>query len=399
MKTLPSSFTCAAVLSAGLTFQAIAQSGADTAAEGLAVSQLSTHMGEMAMTAESADLDILDTLRFEPFQQLDQMFFRDDVVYLMRHGPTDWSKLDQPNVAPTDCANQRIMSPEGRENMRDLGALMASNDVLPAQIVVSQWCRNEQTLESLQEGFDSVDPSISESIPVETDGDLNLLLSLQGAKNVTGLRERISTWDGDPERSGPLLVISHYTNIEELTQFRVFEGEILVLDPKRDNQVLGYLRLRSAEPDIGHFADALSSPLYGENHALDMVERYYAALNSRDDELFEGVLSERWFVHGESPSRPMRDVDSYLAEIMTYTDGIPDARFDIESLHYANNVVTVIGTIRGTHSGELFGYAPTGRDVEFGAIAVHRLSDGAIEESWQLPDRLTLLEQIKNPPQ
>jgi phosphohistidine phosphatase SixA len=282
------------------------------------VSQISTHMGEMAMSVEASGArEVRDRLRFEPYQQLVDIFTRGDLVYLMRHGPTDWSRLDEANVAPTDCANQRVMSPEGRASMADLGALMASNGIVPARIVASEWCRNQQTVESLLEGMAGVDPAIAEAMPVETTSDLNLLLSLRGSPDVTPLEVRISAWDGDPERSGPLLVISHYTNIEELTQFRVFEGEILVLDPKRDNLVLGYLRLRSATPDVGHFADALASPLLGRERAFDMVERYYEALNARDDDLFEGVLSERWFVHGESPSRPTRDVESYLDEIGT----------------------------------------------------------------------------------
>ncbi|WP_055087151.1 ester cyclase, partial [Jannaschia donghaensis] len=334
-------------------------------------------------------------LRFEPYQQLVDIFTRNDLVYLMRHGPTDWSKLDEPNVAPTDCANQRIMSPEGRANMVDMGALLASNDIVPARIVVSEWCRNQQTLESLLQGMAEVDPSIPAAMPVETTPDLNLLLSLQGSPDVTPLRDRISAWQGDPERDGPLLIVSHYTNIEELTQFRVFEGEILVLDPKRDNLVLGYLRLKSAAPDVGHFADALASPLLDEERAFDMVERYYSALNARDDDLFEGLLGERWFVHGESPSRTSRDVESYLMEIDTYVAGIPDIQFAIDSLHFADDVVTVIGTLTGTHTGEVFGYPATGRQVEFSAIAVHRLEGGSIVESWQMPDRLTLLEQVR----
>ena len=69
-----------------------------TAAPALAqMMQVSTHMGEMAAEA-SADGALVanegETLRFEPYQMIDEMFFRDDVVFLMRHGPTDWNKLD-----------------------------------------------------------------------------------------------------------------------------------------------------------------------------------------------------------------------------------------------------------------------------------------------------------------
>lgn len=214
--------------------------------------QISTHMGEMGgQLTESTGDSVLETLQFEPWQMLEEMFLRDDVVFLMRHGPTDWSKLDEKGVQPTDCPNQRIMSDEGRAAMRNLGNIMATNDILPSQIVVSQWCRNQQTLDELIAGVAEVDPGMAE-IPIETDPDLNLLLSLNGAPNVVGLRKRVTEWDGD-DRKGPLLLISHFTNIEELTTFTVYEGEILVIDPKRENRVIGYLRLRSASPDVGHF--------------------------------------------------------------------------------------------------------------------------------------------------
>lgn len=218
--------------------------------------QLSTHMGEMQseLVAPGAQRTEPETLRFEPWQMIEEMFTRDDVVYLMRHGPTDWSKLDVKDVAPTDCANQRVMSDQGRIDMRNLGILMAHNDIAPGRIVVSQWCRNQQTLDALLEGIASVNPEMAAELRATalTDDDLNLLLSLQGAPDVTGLRERISAWDGG-DGAGPLLIISHFTNIEELTTYHVYEGETLVLDPGRDNRVIGYFRLRSAGPDVGHF--------------------------------------------------------------------------------------------------------------------------------------------------
>ncbi|MEL6169772.1 MAG: ester cyclase [Pseudomonadota bacterium] len=358
------------------------------------VRQISTHIGEMAVAIDATDAEVDDTLRFEPYQQFEEMFFRDDVVFLMRHGPTDWSKLDEKNVAPTDCANQRVMSDEGADNMRDLGTLFASNGVLPSQIVVSQWCRNQQTLENLLDGFDRVDPSISNDMPVETDGGVNLLLSLQGAPNVVPLEERISNWDGHPDRKGPLLIISHYTNIEEFTQFRVFEGEILVIDPKRDNLVLGYVRLGSAGPDVGHFSEALGSPLLEESEALDMVKRYYAALSSQNPDALRDIVSERWVANGMSPSLGVQTADQFLSEVAQISDGLDDPNFKVEEVYVADNVVTVIGTITGTHTGSVYGIAPTGREISFGGLAVHRVEDGRIVESWQMADRLTLLQQI-----
>lgn len=374
-----------------------AQDAADATSMG-SISQVSTHMGEMSMSADAPAgmAEITDTLRFEPYQLIEEMFFRDDVVFLMRHGPTDWSRLDVKNVVPDDCASQRVMVEEGERAMRDLGTLMAANDIVPSRIVSSEWCRNRQTVDALVEGFARVDPALADAMPVEIDPSLNLLLSLQGAEDTVGLEERISEWEGDPDRSGPLLIVSHYTNIEELTQFRVFEGEILVLDPKRDNKVLGYLRLRSAAPDVGHFADALSSPLLERAQALDMVSRYYEALNANDLELLQSVVAEDWVTRGGSPSMPDQNADGFIEYLSSLSEGLSDVRYEVEDVFLAEDVITVRGTISGRHTGTLYDLPATGREVVFGTIGVHRVENGTIVESWQMADRATLQRLISN---
>lgn len=363
--------------------------------EAVEMRQVSTHLGEMTMHPETGVRGVEDALRFEPFQQFDEMFGRDDVVFVMRHGPTDWSKLDEKGVAPDDCANQRVMVEEGMERMRDLGALLAGGDIVPSQILVSQWCRNQQTVDALLEGMARIDPGIAEEMPVETDPGLNLLLSLQGSRDVTGLKARVTSWDGHPSRPGPLLIVTHYTNIEEMTQFRVFEGEALVLDPMRDNLVLGYLRLRSAAPDVGHFADALASPLLDASTALTMVERYYDALGANDRTGVSAILADVWLGHGYRTQGGPVDADGLMTEAARWTRGLSGGRFEIDDVHIADDVITVIGTVRGRHTGPLFGFAPTGRDVAFDGIAVHRVREGRIVESWETGDRLGLLEQLE----
>ncbi|MEM7729515.1 MAG: ester cyclase [Pseudomonadota bacterium] len=377
------------LLSAALPFSA---SGEDVRDPGKTARQVSTHVGEMTARFDRETID--ETLRFEPFQLFEEMFLRDDVVYIMRHGPTDWSKLDAPNVAPNDCASQRVMIEKGIRKMQDFGSLLAHNDVVPSRIVVSQWCRNQQTIAALQEGYDRVDPTLLTDVPVRTDPELNLLLSLQGAKNTTDLRQMVSAWDGDPDRKGPLLIISHFTNIEELTQFGTFEGEILVLDPKRDNQVLGTVRLSSAAPDVGHFASTLDSPLLYKKQATDMISRYYAALNESDSGALDGILTADWVDRTADGDETNQDTAGFLSEVSEYQSGLDDATFTPTNLYVADETITVIGTITGTHTGELFGISPTNRDVSFGAIAVHRLVDGRIAESWQMPDKAALIEQI-----
>lgn len=214
--------------------------------------------GRMTMVMPGSDADperaVREELTFRPWELQDDLG-RSDVVLLMRHGPTDWSMRDRTNVAPTDCDNQRVMTEEGKRQMYELGALMVAKDLRSGHVVASDWCRNQETLAAMRAGMLDADPAALDGVPVETMSELNLLLSLQGAPNVTAMRDFMAAWDGPAEdgADGPLLVISHFTNIQELTERAVFEGQILVLDPDRNGRVLGELRLGSAGPDVGHF--------------------------------------------------------------------------------------------------------------------------------------------------
>ncbi|MGL4235963.1 hypothetical protein [Tabrizicola sp.] len=191
------------------------------------------------------------SLRFEPITMLSDLY-RKDIVLLMRHGPTDWSQIDARGVDPKDCTRQRMMTAEGKEAMRQLGMHLAVSEILPTGIRVSPWCRNAETFDALMEGILSITPGYDRSVQVAEDYGLGLLLSLGGAPSVVPIKEAIDDWKKRGP-TGPLLLITHYTNIEELTDFRVYEGEILVLDPALGNRVLGYLRMDSAKPDAIHF--------------------------------------------------------------------------------------------------------------------------------------------------
>ena len=51
-------------------------------------------------------------------------------------------------------------------------------------------------------------------------------------------------------------------------------------------------------------------------------------------------------------------------------------------------------TFSGTHSGELMGIPPTGKQVTFTAITIDQLVDGKITERWHLFDTLGMLQQL-----
>ena len=51
-------------------------------------------------------------------------------------------------------------------------------------------------------------------------------------------------------------------------------------------------------------------------------------------------------------------------------------------------------TATGTHRGELFGIAPTGRTMTVTGILITRFDGGRIAEEWESYDALGMLQQL-----
>ena len=50
--------------------------------------------------------------------------------------------------------------------------------------------------------------------------------------------------------------------------------------------------------------------------------------------------------------------------------------------------------IRGKHTGNYQGIAPTYKEVQFAGITIRRIKEGKIFEEWQINDQLSLLKQL-----
>jgi predicted ester cyclase len=74
--------------------------------------------------------------------------------------------------------------------------------------------------------------------------------------------------------------------------------------------------------------------------------------------------------------------------------GLPDFRATILHLVAEGDLVVTHKVFHGTHTGELMGIPPTGREVEILVIDIVRVEDGRIVEHWNVVDRLGLLQQL-----
>jgi steroid delta-isomerase-like uncharacterized protein len=116
--------------------------------------------------------------------------------------------------------------------------------------------------------------------------------------------------------------------------------------------------------------------------ATAVVRAYLAAVNAGDVEGFVALTAPGFIHHsgaGDLDSDGQREGFAY------YKAAFPDLRYDLEELLLVEggNAVVARWTMRGTHRGEFFGLAGTGRTFESPGVSLHRIADGLIVEEWE----------------
>jgi predicted ester cyclase len=77
-----------------------------------------------------------------------------------------------------------------------------------------------------------------------------------------------------------------------------------------------------------------------------------------------------------------------------FRTAFPDLKVEVLEMMASGDRVAARLRETGTHKGDLMGIAPTGKSVDFGEMAILRIANGKIAESWYQPDMPTLMQQL-----
>jgi predicted ester cyclase len=72
----------------------------------------------------------------------------------------------------------------------------------------------------------------------------------------------------------------------------------------------------------------------------------------------------------------------------------PDLLFTTEDLLVDDDRAALLARVTGSHAGEFFGMAPTGRRIEVSGAFIYRLQDGLIAHERRILDFTGLLIQV-----
>ena len=74
--------------------------------------------------------------------------------------------------------------------------------------------------------------------------------------------------------------------------------------------------------------------------------------------------------------------------------GVPDLNLHIHTVIAEGDKVLACLRFRGTHTGEMFGYEPTGNPIDVEVFDLFDLKDGVLVEHWAMVDSLGMLKAL-----
>lgn len=87
-------------------------------------------------------------------------------------------------------------------------------------------------------------------------------------------------------------------------------------------------------------------------------------------------------------------VDGPKGVVTMLHTAFPDVRATIEEMSNDGDKVWARITFQGTHTGDLFGVPPTGKQIRVEAIDLCRFSGDKLVEHWGVFDRMGMMEQV-----
>ena len=107
------------------------------------------------------------------------------------------------------------------------------------------------------------------------------------------------------------------------------------------------------------------------------------------DEIFDRYLAHQ--PDGPTLERGPEDVKRFNEE---YHSAFPDFRISIDDQIAEGDKVVSRYTVSGTHQGEFFGIAPTGKPIEMTGTSIDRFEEGRLVEDWPEYDLLGAMRQV-----
>jgi steroid delta-isomerase-like uncharacterized protein len=127
----------------------------------------------------------------------------------------------------------------------------------------------------------------------------------------------------------------------------------------------------------------------------EIVRRMTEAINERDFDALDELVAQDIHRHSAATSGvTVENLDQFKEFLRQDLSAVPDARQEINLMLAEDDLVAGHFTYRGTQTGQMGPFPPSGKPVEAPFIGILRIADGKIAEIWVEWDNLSVLTQL-----
>jgi steroid delta-isomerase-like uncharacterized protein len=124
--------------------------------------------------------------------------------------------------------------------------------------------------------------------------------------------------------------------------------------------------------------------------ARDFVNRVF---NAQDPERAREFFTDDITFHALTVGT-LSGVDTVVPVLAGFIGSLSSMRAEVQDVIASGDLVALRQVVKGTHTGNLLGMPGTGKDIQWDAVDIYRITDdGKISEQWAFEDFAAILSQ------
>ncbi len=132
------------------------------------------------------------------------------------------------------------------------------------------------------------------------------------------------------------------------------------------------------------------------NNYEQLITRYFDEVwNKGNLDVLDEIIALNYINHTPGAPNPLPGPAGLKPIVAGMRKAFPDIKYVIENMVISDSQVAVHTIMSGTHTGDLFGLAPTFKTVKVNQMQIERILDNKIVEHWRVTDELAMMRQLE----
>lgn len=140
---------------------------------------------------------------------------------------------------------------------------------------------------------------------------------------------------------------------------------------------------------VASMTPAIAEETLTHDQAKTLTDRYVEARNTGNLALLDDYFTPDVITHDSG--KEFSTLDELKAFYTRNHTAFPDLKFTFDRVLVSGEYMTVVFTMSGTNTGPMEQMPPTGRPVRLTGVALDRVANGKVAESWVYYNPLDIL--------